>query len=94
MRRIRRNGSPCRGCPPLIQEKWNTAGPNKSLKNRVFEMFLACGGEVVGCLSEPVPPQTLAPPLPLPRGAGVEGGSNEERELGFGAARVARASDR
>ena len=35
-----------RSCPPLIKEKWESCGNDKRLKNKVFELFLATGGDV------------------------------------------------
>ena len=35
-----------KACPPVLVEKWTEAGNDKNLKNKAFETFLACGGEV------------------------------------------------
>jgi hypothetical protein len=43
-RMIRRTTST--SCPPLIKEKWAAAGKDRSRKNEVFGLFLACGGNV------------------------------------------------
>ena len=33
-------------CPPVLKEKWEACGNNKDNKNSVFEMLLACGGNI------------------------------------------------
>ena len=33
-------------CPPLLAEKWKNCGNNKDLKGDVFNVYLACGGNV------------------------------------------------
>lgn len=35
-----------KACPPVLVEKWTEAGNDKNAKNKAFETFLACGGEV------------------------------------------------
>ena len=35
-----------KACPPVLVEKWQEAGKDKTQKQAVFETFLACGGEV------------------------------------------------
>ena len=30
----------------MIKDKWEAAGNNRGLKNKIFEVYLACGGDV------------------------------------------------
>ena len=32
--------------PPLLAEKWKNCGSNKDMKGEIFNVYLACGGNV------------------------------------------------